>query len=166
MEITITQEVKELLYDIENKTHLTAQAREMKGTKNYQVASYIQASDEDSTINQIRRSLTDAFSTLKTTLSEYLNEEKTTADNKIYTEIDNNSKLTISLNMPNNYDCSLLDSLSNNIHAYLVSKTIADWFTITNREDADIYNKDVQIRVININMALSKRKRPERPTYN
>ncbi len=166
MEITITQEVKELLYDIENKTHLTAQAREMEGTKNYQVASYIQASDEDSNINQIRRSLTDAFSTLKTTLSEYLNEEKTTADNKIYTEIDNNSKLTISLNMPNNYDCSLLDSLSNNIHAYLVSKTIADWFTITDREDADIYNKDVQIRVININMALSKRKRPERPTYN
>ena len=68
--------------------------------------------------------------------------------------------------MPDNYDCSLLDSLSDNIHAYLVSKTIADWFTITDREDADIYNKDALLRTTNIKMMLYKRKRPERPTYN
>ena len=36
--LTVTQQVKELVYDIQNKAYLTGQAREAAG-KSYQVAS-------------------------------------------------------------------------------------------------------------------------------
>ena len=40
--LTVTQQVKELVYDIQNKAYLTGQAREAAG-KSYQVASNMQA---------------------------------------------------------------------------------------------------------------------------
>ena len=43
--LTVTQQVKELVYDIQNKAYLTGQAREAEGKKNYVAASNIQASD-------------------------------------------------------------------------------------------------------------------------
>jgi hypothetical protein len=62
--LTVTQQVKELVYDIQNKAYLTGQAREAAG-KSYQVASNMQASDDDENSYQIRRSLANAFSSLK-----------------------------------------------------------------------------------------------------
>ena len=61
-DLTITEEVKELIFDIQNKTHLTGQAREAEGKKPYQAASNMQASDEEENSYQIRRSLVNAFS--------------------------------------------------------------------------------------------------------
>lgn len=66
--LTITEEVKELIYDIQNKTHLTGQAREADNPKAYQAASIMQASDDDENSYQIRRSLANAFSALKSLL--------------------------------------------------------------------------------------------------
>ena len=37
--LTVTQQVKELVYDIQNKAYLTGQAREAEGKKNYEAAS-------------------------------------------------------------------------------------------------------------------------------
>ena len=90
--LTVTQQVKELVYDIQNKAYLTGQAREAAG-KSYQVASNMQASDDDENSYQIRRSLANAFSSLKSLLGEYLNEDNTTSDNLMDEEIDNNGKL-------------------------------------------------------------------------
>ena len=91
--LTVTQQVKELVYDIQNKAYLTGQAREAAG-KSYQVASNMQASDDDENSYQIRRSLANAFSSLKSLLGEYLNEDNTTSDNLMDEEIDNNGKLS------------------------------------------------------------------------
>ena len=68
--LTVTQQVKELVYDIQNKAYLTGQAREAAG-KSYQVASNMQASDDDENSYQIRRSLANAFSSLKSLLGEW-----------------------------------------------------------------------------------------------
>ena len=45
--LTVTQQVKELVYDIQNKAYLTGQAREAEGKKNYEAASNMQASDDE-----------------------------------------------------------------------------------------------------------------------
>ena len=44
--LTVTQEVKELMFDIMNKAYLTGQAREFEGTKNYEASSNMQASED------------------------------------------------------------------------------------------------------------------------
>ena len=162
--LTVTQQVKELIYDIQNKAYLTGQAREAGGM-GYQAASNMQASDDDENSYQIRRSLANAFSSLKSLLGEYLNEVKTTSDNLIYDEIDNDGELSLEFLLPSNYNNASADSLGNGIHAYLVDMALGDWFTITNKEDAQTYITHSAVSLETVKRALYKRSRPERPTY-
>lgn len=162
--LTVTQQVKELIYDIQNKAYLTGQAREAGGM-GYQAASNMQASDDDENSYQIRRSLANAFSSLKSLLGEYLNEDKTTSDNLIYDEIDNDGELSLEFLLPSNYNNASADSLGNGIHAYLVDMALGDWFTITNKEDAQTYITHSAVSLETVKRALYKRSRPERPTY-
>ena len=164
--ITVTQQVKELVYDIQNKAYLTGQAREAEGKKSFESASNMQASDDAESSYQIRRSLANAFSTLKSLLGEYLSEDKTTSDNLINNEIDNDGTLTLSFELPSNYNNASADSLGNSIHAYLVDMALGDWFAITNKEDADTYISHSAVSLENVKRALYKRSRPTRPTYD
>ena len=63
--LTVTQQVKELVYDIQNKAYLTGQAREAEGKKNYEAASNMQVSDDEENSYQIRRSLESIFQKTK-----------------------------------------------------------------------------------------------------
>ena len=80
--LTVTQRVKELIFDVQNKAYLTGQAREAEGKKTYEAASNMQASDDVENSYQIRRSLANAFSALKSLLGEYLSENSTTSSIK------------------------------------------------------------------------------------
>lgn len=164
--LTVTQEVKELIYDIQNKAYLTGQAREAEGGKSYEAASNMQASDDEENSYQIRRSLANAFSSLKSLLGEYLNEDKSTSNNRIYDEVDNDGQLTLEFLLPSNYNNASADSLGNGIHAYLVDMALAEWFSITNKEDAQTYISHSTASLETVKRALYKRSRPERPTYN
>lgn len=164
--LEITQQVKELVYDIQNKAYLTGQAREAEGKKSYEAASNMQASDDEENSYQIRRSLANAFSALKSLLGEYLSEDKSTSDNLIYEEIDKDGVLTLSFELPSNYNNASADSLGNGIHAYLVDMALGDWFAITNKEDAETYIAHSVVSLENVKRALYKRSRPARPSYN
>ena len=144
--LTVTQQVKELVYDIQNKAYLTGQAREAEGKKNYEAASNMQASDDEENSYQIRRSLANAFSSLKSLLGDGV--------------------LELAFELPSNYNNSSADALGNGIHAYLVDMALGDWFAITNPEDAASYVQHSAISLENVKRALYKRSRPERPTYS
>lgn len=163
--LTVKQYVKELIYDIQNKAYLTGQAREAEGAKNYEAASNMQASDDNENSYQIRRSLANAFSSLKSLLGEYLNEDKSTSDNKILDAIDNDGELTLSFKLPSNYNNASADSLGNGIHAYLVDMTLGEWFAITNKDDSQTYIQHSTVSLEIVKRALYKRSRPERPSY-
>lgn len=163
--LIVTQQVKELVYDIQNKAYLTGQAREAEGTKGYEAASNMQANDDTENNYQIRRSLATSFSSLKSLLGEYLSEDKSTSDNLINTEIDSDGILELAFELPSNYNRSSADALGNGIHAYLVDMALGDWFAITNKEDAQIYVSNSSISLKNVKRALYKRSRPQRPTY-
>lgn len=164
--ITVTQQVKELVYDIQNKAYLTGQAREAEGTKTYEAASNIQASDDDEDSYQIRRSLANAFSSLKSLLGEYLKDDKTTSNNLIAKEIDSDGELTLAFELPSNFNNSSADALGNGIHSYLVDMSLGDWFSITNKEDAQMYIGHSTVSLETVKRALYKRSRPTRPTFD
>lgn len=160
--ITITQQVKELVYDIQNKAYLTGVSREADGSKNYDAASNMQASDDAESIYQIRRSLTNAFAALKCQLGEFLVDGNTESNDLINNEIDNNSTLVLEFNLPNNYNLASIDSLGNSIHAYLVDAALSEWFAITNKEDEETYARHLLVSLENVKRALYKRSRPTR----
>lgn len=163
--LVITEEVRELIYDIQNKAYLTGQAREAENSKRYEAASNMQVSDDDDNSYQIKRSLANAFTSLKSVLGEYLFEETTTSNNLISEEIETGGQLVLSFKLPSNYNSSSAESLGNGIHSYLVDIALGDWFAITNKEDAELYMSHAQTSLEVVKRALYKRSRPVRPTY-
>lgn len=163
--LTVTLEVKELMHDIMNKAYLTGQAREADGTKGYEAASNMQASEDEDNSYQLRRSLANSFSALKSLLGEYLNEDKDSSNNRIQKIIDDDGQLELAFLLPSNYNNASADSLGNGIHAYLVDMVLVDWFTITNKADAQDYLNHSTVSLETVKRALYKRSRPTRPTY-
>ena len=153
--ITITLYMSELIYDVQNKTWLTGRSR--KSGDNHEAVADMQAGDEDS--DQIMRSIGNAYATLKNQLSEYLSEDKTTANNILLIDTSN---LSIALNMPSNYNEVTRETITADAHQYLVNSAIGDWFTITNKEDAKNYFDLAGIALKEIIEAINKRVRPKR----
>lgn len=163
--LTVTLEVKELMHDIMNKAYLTGQAREADGSKGYEAASNMQASEDEDNSYQLRRSIANSFSALKSLLGEYLNEDKDSSNNRIQKIIDDDGQLELAFLLPSNYNNASADSLGNGIHTYLVDMVLAEWFTITNKADAQDYLNHSTVSLETVKRALYKRSRPTRPTY-
>ena len=164
--IEVKVEVKELMYDAMNKTFLTGQARKAEAQdQNYQAASNMQASEDNENSYQLRRSLTNAFTALKSLLGEYLDEDKTTANNRIPALVDEDGQLTLAFSLPSNFNNASVDSLGAGIHAYITDMMIGEWFTITNKADAADYINHANISLETVKRALYKRSRPVRPVY-
>lgn len=155
--LTITEYMSELIYDIQNKTYLTGRSRQT-GSNHEEVAN-MQANDDDENANQIFRSIGNAFAELKTKLSEYLVEDGTTSNNAL---INTESNITITLQMPSNYNQTTRDTISTAIHQYIVNSSIGDWFTITNKNDAADYVTLATANLEQIREAINKRVRPTR----
>lgn len=155
--IAITLYMSELIYDVQNKTYLTGRSRKT-GTNHEEVAN-MQANDDDENANQIMRSIGNAFANLKTKLSEYINESGTSTNDK---QLSSTGNLTLSLNMPPNYNNASNDTISTALHQYLVNSAIGDWFTITNKNDASDYITLAAANLEQLREAVNKRMRPTR----
>lgn len=164
--LTVTLEVKELMFDVMNKAYLTGQSREAEQGKNYEAASKMQASEDNDNSYQLRRSIANAFASLKSLLGEYLDEDKTTSTNRIPEEVDNDGRLVMAFELPSNYNNASADSLGNGIHSYIVDVTLSEWFTITNKADAQDYLNHSVVSLETVKRALYKRSRPTRPTFS
>lgn len=79
--LTIKMKVSELVYDIQNRTDLTGQAR--YNGQNDEFVAKLRMNDDDENANQALRSITTAYGRLKTKLSEYIsvNDSYIRADN-------------------------------------------------------------------------------------
>ena len=155
--IAITLYMSELIYDVQNKTYLTGRSRQT-GTNHEEVAN-MQANDDDENANQIMRSIGNAFANLKTKLGEYINESGTSTNDK---QLSSTGNLTLSLNMPPNYNNASNDTISTALHQYLVNSAIGDWFTITNKNDASDYITLAAANLEQLREAVNKRMRPTR----
>lgn len=155
--IAITLYMSELIYDVQNKTYLTGRSRQT-GTNHEEVAN-MQANDDDENANQIMRSIGNAFANLKTKLSEYINESGTSTNDK---QLSSTGNLTLSLNMPPNYNNASNDTIGTALHQYLVNSAIGDWFTITNKNDASDYITLAAANLEQLREAVNKRMRPTR----
>lgn len=158
--ITVTLYVSELVYDIQNKTYLTGRSRQTG--QNHEEVANMQANDDDENLNQVMRSIGNAIASLKTKLSEYLDDENTTSNNEQFDE--NTTTVAITLCMPTNYNSSTRDTITAAMHQYVTNIAIGDWFTITNKQDASDYVALAAANVEQIREALNKRVRPNRRT--
>ena len=155
--LTVTLHMSELIYNVLNTTFLTGRSR--NNGNNHEEAANMQANEDEENLNQIVRSIGNAFSTLKTKLSEYISSDGTSASNVL---IDESANLSLTLLMPANYKQSTSESIASAAHQYLVHIAIGDWFTITNKDDAAYYMALAASNLQEIREAINKRVRPQR----
>lgn len=159
IDITITLYKSELTYDVLNKTYLTGRSRD-NGNNHEEVAHMIANEDEEN-LNQVLRSLTNAYALLKTKLSEYLSETDVTANDILTTS---SGTYNITLKMPSNTNKATRDTIAAACHQYLVNIALAEWFTITDKADAADYSALAAANLEQLREALHQRVRPTRAT--
>lgn len=82
--ILMTLYISELVYDIQNKTYLTGRSR--RTGANHEEVANMQANEDEENANQVLRSIQNAFGTLKTKLSEWLDEGGTSATDRLISD--------------------------------------------------------------------------------
>lgn len=155
--VTIKLDLNEIVYDIQNKTYLTGKSR--KDGNNHELVANMQANDDEENANQVLRSVTMAFSNLKTKLGEYLDLDKSLAVNDL---LSRDAPLALALKMPSNYNLSTVDTIAAAAHQYIVSMAVADWFTITHKVDSQEYKTLADVSLGIISEAVNRRSRPVR----
>ena len=148
-----------LLFDIMNETFL--RGRTIQNKDNHKEVASMFASEDEENREKILRSIKKAFAEVKTELAEYLNENGTTTDNSHY---DGTTDLTLNLNMPSNFNEAATAGVGEAVHDYLKNMAIAEWYMVTNKADAEQYVALAGKSMTNIQLSVSKRSRPTKPT--
>lgn len=161
--LTVTLHKSEMIYQVQNKTYLTGLSRE--NGQNFEQVERLQANDDESHINQIVRSMDGAFAELKTKLSQYLESTSASsvADN-IQKAITGAGFTTyaLTLNMPNNFNDAVKETIVAECDKYIVNTAISDWFVITKPDEAASYIALATTALQNIREAINKRVSPTR----
>lgn len=156
--ITITLHISEITYDVQNKTYITGRSR--SDGSNYEDVAHLQMSDDDEEKNQLMRSIGNAVSSLRSGLGEYIEVAGLSGDNILASEDEN---IIVKLNLPDNYNEAMTDTISSAMHQYIVNTALADWLTMTDKQDAADYLTFAAANIERIKDALYKRSRPVRP---
>lgn len=150
--------MSELLYEVQNKTYLTGRSRQ--NGQNHEEVANMQANDDDENLNQLLRSIQNANATLKTKLAEYIVSSRSIGDNEMISE--GTEALMLTLTMPTNYNHATVDTITSQLHQYIVNVAVSDWFTITDKADAVDYVNLANQNLELVRESLNKRVRPTR----
>lgn len=158
---TVSLSLREIIYDIQNKTYLTGKAR-ADGANHRQVAQ-MQANDDDDNLSQILRSVHTAIGNLRQVLGDWLSGTSAMVTDNLPEDLEKD-EVTLTLELPSNFNHTVLRSLVDSMHRYAVAYAVAEWFVITNREDAAQYTSIADASIALIRQAMSQRVRPARKT--
>lgn len=157
--VTATIDMQWLLYDIMNETYL--RGRTIQNDENHKEVASMFASEDDENRDKILRSIKKGFAEVMTALAEYSNVSDTSTDDK---PIDGATDLTLTLSMPSNFNEAATAGLGEAVHDYLKNITVAEWYMVTDKADAEQYAALAQRSMASILSSVSKRSRPSRPT--
>lgn len=157
MQLSISIDIQELVYDIQNKTYLTGRSR--GDGKNYRQVALMQVNSDDENLNQIMRSIGNALAKVKGELSEVLTENTAKSNNALDTDT---SSVALQLDMPGNFNTAATDSIIAAIHQFIVAYVTAEWFMITNKADTADYSHLADTSLELLRESLCRRCKPTR----
>lgn len=158
---TVKLDVKELIYDIDNKAYLTGRSR--KDSAGVETVASMQSSDSSEDRNQIMRGIQNAYNQLCVVVSEYLS-LPTGSENSFDDDLLDSDTTSIDLGfiVPGNFNTATRSAIAAIAHKYIVNKALAEWFLITNKADVAEYEALAAQNAEELRVALNKRVRPKR----
>lgn len=157
--ITAQLEMGELIYGVLLETYL--RGRTVQNDANYKEVASMFASEDEENADKILRSITSAVAEIKTEIGEYLEGTEKVSSNDSYGLGDD---ISITLLMPSNYNQAVTKTIAAGMHDYIVYRSIADWYMVTNKEESADYMAKARVGLENMKKSLSKRSRPKRQT--
>lgn len=159
----IVVEVRELLYDIRNKSWQLGRTMEASDYGSYERASNIQLTSDPEEDYEVKRGLAMAYGELRSLLNEWLADRCLSwTDNKLEDELEDEGQLRIELELPGNYRREALGGLGNAVHSYLVDRGLYNWFLLTEPAEAGQYlERSMRTGEMILGM-MYKRERPKR----
>lgn len=155
--LVISLSLKEILFDIRNKSYLTGKTREA----DERIRATIQASTDDDP--QMLRAIQNATDRVTVLLSNNIANDADDSTDDSFFEDDSDAN-TISLVLPDNFNGGMSKSLATMIHDYVVSSALREWFMLTFKAEAADYVQLNNVELADIKAAVSKRMAPTRPT--
>ena len=157
--IVVTLYMNELFYDVQNTTFLASRQKSEAGED---FKAHMIANDDPESENQLLRSIGNSYGTLKTMLSEYIDENGCTGNNVLMSR---EANIIVTLMMPSNFNRSSVKAISTGLHKYIVNSTIASWYVSTNPSDAQTFMAYANDNLKEVFEAINKRSRPRRACY-
>ena len=149
--IYIDIHLSEVIYEVKQTTHIKNVT--IDNEESFKTASNVQVDSETDQLTY--RCVGNAYAELKSRLSEYVNEQGTTANNKLF---DEDSNVSVVLYVPTNFNLAVKDSIAASMHQFMVATSIREWYTITSKEDAKDYrltgDEAIKLIIANINKRL------------
>lgn len=158
--VTATIDIAWLKYDIMNETFL--RGRTIQNKENHKEVASLFASEDEENYEKLLRSIAKAFAEIKTELAEYLNENQTEVSSA--KRIDGTQDLVLNLSLPSNFNEAASSGIAEAAHDYIKNSVIAEWYLVTNKQEANDYFTLAQKSMLAIRESVSKRSRPNRPT--
>lgn len=161
--LNVTLHVRELVHDIRNRAYLSGRSLESSGQAPYRYVSDMQMPEDPSSEYQVMRSLEQALSMLRASLSEYLKTDACEdSDNLVSEEIDGRGEIRLVLELPSNFDDACTGKITEGMHSYLVYSALAQWSQLLRSEDFQTYSGLATAGLDAVLEALSSRSRPKR----
>ena len=173
--------MSELMYDVLRQTHTIGDT--IRTDETQEQAAKLQELPEDKDI--VLRSFGNSFGKLKQVLAQYIVDTNRFADNLLIpeerkkishellfgfngmpptpSEESEDNTFYLMLRVPMNFNLAAKDSITENMHAYMVDNALASWFSLRKLDDdAKNYLAKAQESLSYVAIASSKRIRPTR----
>lgn len=156
--IKVTLYMAELLADVRVKAYFTGKNL----TDDSRKQAYVQELDDESNVDLVLRSFSNALGKASAVISEYAPVELEESSDVLLTATND---IIMVISMPQNYNEGMTNALAQILHDYLVNCALVDWYIQTmpqGSSTAGTYNELANGNIIQLRNALTRRQRPAR----
>lgn len=158
--VHVTLRMQELLYDIDNITWRRGTVLD-EASPEQTAALRTHLTDENTTHDQILRSIDGAIGNLLSLLGEYLASTMSEGSN---VAIDGSKNISLTLRVPQNYDDTSLKGFTSACHNYIVEYVAGEWYDQVKPDESALHRKKSDKYLTDVISAINNRRRPSQPT--
>lgn len=158
MKIDVVLFRSELIYDIELVAHVVGEA--VKGSDEKDRSLVMDVAD-DGKVDKTTLNMNKAWCELLNEITGYTKvgiDKDLVSDNRM----DIPDSYAVTLNVPESFTKLNVDGVKNAMHAYIVNKALAGWFSMTKKDETEYYARDAWMELAKVKRFLNMRIRPTR----
>ena len=154
MDIQVKLYKSEIMYDVQNDTHIISQAKAGQGATP-EAAYGLQADGEESSASKLLRSMQTAIEFVKQRISHFLKETSNTEADNIGMTTDTDM-ITIELSVSDRFNKAFVPTITGLMHKFVVNTMLFDWFNASEPTLAEKYHAIADESIVGMQRSFVK----------